>query len=354
MLPLNISDSDALMANMMRKTHKSRIIRNRLHAIWLLYKGYKGVECADILDVCSNTITNYKRLYIEGGLERICASRYRKPVSQMAPYANAISDFIKETIPESIAEIRQFINDSFGIEKGLQQVRLFVRKLGFRHRKATPFPGGKNPEKLLEKQREFKEEILFPLLKKGAMGIVDILFIDTVHFVQGSFCRQIWSLGPLYRPTSHGRYRVNVIGGLDIASRQVLSMYNDSYIRAGTIAGYLQWLRNVHYLDLDKKLCIILDNARYQKCKWIQEEADNWNIDLVYLPAYSPHFNLIERLWKYMKKRLGREFFYCKESFRSAIENILEFVNTEDFSEQFESMFTLKFQEFEKSKILTR
>jgi len=90
---------------------------------------------------------------------------------------------------------------------------------------------------------------------------------------------------------------IYTIGGLDIKNRQVLSLYNDTSVKAGTIAGYLQWLRNTHYLDLNKRLYIILDNARYQYCDWVREEADIWNIELVFLPSYSPNLNIIERLW---------------------------------------------------------
>jgi transposase len=43
-----------------------------------------------------------------------------------------------------------------------------------------------------------------------------------------------------------------------------------------------------------KPVYIVLDNARYQKCKIVQAVADELKITLVYIPPYSPNLNLIE------------------------------------------------------------
>jgi hypothetical protein len=39
MLPLNISQADAMTANIVRKKDKSSLVRDRMHAIYLLYEG---------------------------------------------------------------------------------------------------------------------------------------------------------------------------------------------------------------------------------------------------------------------------------------------------------------------------
>jgi len=49
-------------------------------------------------------------------------------------------------------------------------------------------------------------------------------------------------------------------------------------------------------------ITLVLDNARYQRCALVQSVADTLDIELLYLPAYSPHLHLIERLWKFGKK----------------------------------------------------
>ena len=49
-------------------------------------------------------------------------------------------------------------------------------------------------------------------------------------------------------------------------------------------------------------ITIVLDNARCQKCKLVQATASLFDIELLYLPAYSPNLNLIEGMWKFEKR----------------------------------------------------
>jgi hypothetical protein len=49
-------------------------------------------------------------------------------------------------------------------------------------------------------------------------------------------------------------------------------------------------------------ITLVLDNARYQKCKLVGALAESLQIELLYLPSYSPNLNLTERLWKFVKK----------------------------------------------------
>lgn len=46
-----------------------------------------------------------------------------------------------------------------------------------------------------------------------------------------------------------------------------------------------------------------MDNARYQKCDLVKQVAIDNEIEIVYLPTYSPNLNLIERLWKWLRKK---------------------------------------------------
>lgn len=51
---------------------------------------------------------------------------------------------------------------------------------------------------------------------------------------------------------------------------------------------------------------MIVDNAKTHKAKISLEEAGKLNIDLLYLPPYSPDLNPIEFEWKDMKKELAK------------------------------------------------
>ena len=87
-----------------------------------------------------------------------------------------------------------------------------------------------------------------------------------------------------------------------------------------------------------------------------KELAAKLNIDLLYLPPYSPNLQLIERLWKFIKKKCLYSHYYADfGAFKHAISTCLS--HTHDlYKEELDSFLTLKFQTFkdiEKVKIMT-
>ncbi|WP_083925353.1 helix-turn-helix domain-containing protein [Flexithrix dorotheae] len=61
---------------MERKRHK---VRDRMHAIFLLYRGYSRTHCAGILNLSYHTINNYIYLYQQGGLTRLRQTSCYRP-----------------------------------------------------------------------------------------------------------------------------------------------------------------------------------------------------------------------------------------------------------------------------------
>jgi transposase len=70
---------------------------------------------------------------------------------------------------------------------------------------------------------------------------------------------------------------------------------NDTYITASQVC---ELLEKIAALGLIIPITLVLDNARYQKCKVVEELALSLSIALLYLPSYSPNLNLIERRWR--------------------------------------------------------
>ena len=97
-----------------------------------------------------------------------------------------------------------------------------------------------------------------------------------------------------------------------------------------------------------------MDNARYQHCELVQNYAKELNIELLFLPSYSPNLNLIERVWKWVKK----DCLYCKyyekfDCFKLAIDSSLSKIGQPEYNKEFESLLNLNFQMFSKSQYVT-
>jgi transposase len=99
-------------------------------------------------------------------------------------------------------------------------------------------------------------------------------------------------------------------------------------------------------------ITLVLDNARYQKCKIVEKLALSLSIELLYLPSYSPNLNLIERLWKLVKKKcLYGKYYENFSDFSSAIYECLNDAHLKH-KKELDSLLTLRFQKFNKSQIM--
>ncbi len=118
--------------------------------------------------------------------------------------------------------------------------------------------------------------------------------------VMGAFLGFVWCFERVFIKSPSGRKRFNVLGALNAITHEVITVTNETYINAESVC---QLLRKLAALDLNMPITLVLDNAKYQKCQPVKELADTLGIELLYLPSYSPNLNLIERLWKLVKKR---------------------------------------------------
>jgi len=116
---------------------------------------------------------------------------------------------------------------------------------------------------------------------------------------------------------------------------------NSTYITSTEIIEMLDKLSRLH---TDKIVNVVLDNARYQRCKLVQDKAVSLGINLIFLPTYSPNLNLIERVWKLVKSRVLNSAYH--ETYHVFCDNIDKFINMlhTDFAPEMESLITEKFQ----------
>ncbi len=180
------------------------------------------------------------------------------------------------------------------------------------------------------KQRDFYDGTLHPLMEKAQKGDITLLFMDASHFVMG--CDFLgYSYGRVRRfiLTFSGRMRYNVLGTIDFITKKVLTVTNDKYITATEVCEMLEKVSKEYE---GKITYLVLDNARYQKCKVVQELALKLSIHLVYIPPYSPNLNLIERLWKFVKGELRTRYYDNFSLFKERINSIIDTTSHENYA----------------------
>ena len=174
--------------------------------------------------------------------------------------------------------------------------------------------------------------------------------MDAAHFVLAPFLGYLWSRTRLWLKAPSGRQRLNVLGALNAVTHELITIINDTYINSQSVCDLL---RKIADLNLMMPVTLVLDNARYQRSKLAQQLAEALQIELLFLPPYSPNLNLIERLWKFVKKQCLYSRYYAEFStFRTAIINCLKKTHS-TYKSQLDSLLTLEFQTFKKSQFVS-
>lgn len=159
----------------------------------------------------------------------------------------------------------------------------------------------------------------------------------------------LWSFTRLFVKAPAGRRRFNVLGALNAITHELVLITNDSYINAESVC---ELLRKIASLNHGVLITLVLDNARYQRCKLVTALASELNIELLFLPPYSPNLNLIERLWKFVKKEvLYSKYYYDFDHFKRSISECLNQTHT-TYKTELDSLLTLRFQVFRKRNIV--
>jgi transposase len=186
-------------------------------------------------------------------------------------------------------------------------------------------------------------------LKEADAGQRRVFFVDASHFVYGAFLGYVWSAVRLFVPTGSGRQRLNVLGAVGYATARMITVVNRGAIGAEQVC---QLLQEIHR-RCRKPVTVVLDNASYHRARIVRDLAAALNIELLFLPPYSPNLNLIERVWKLVKKlALSARTLADFDEFAASVTNTVERLET-DHRQQLLSLLTPNFQDFTDAQFST-
>lgn len=311
----------------------------RVTVLLLLDKGRSVSVIADDLGIDESTVYRYKQVYDADGLDVYLETNYKGRCGLLS--CVEISVLRKELELKLYTEskqIREYIRITFGIEYSESGVKNLLHRIGYSYKLTTEVPC----EAQKDKQEQFLNQTLPTLLDEVEKGEAVIYYIDGVHPTHNSRSTYAWIERGRKKeqPTVSGRDRVNINGALNPFEVTDIEIVESDSVNAQSTQQLYSKLLTKHP---EKKVIVISDNARYYKnavlAQWI---SGNQRLEQIFLPAYSPNLNLIERLWKFMRKKvINTGFFRTKKEFRIALIYFFEQIHL--YKKELESLLTLKF-----------
>ena len=311
--------------------------RKKLTALLMIGKGLTQADAAKVVDVDERTVRGYCRELREDGISAILQDRQYRPSSALEPFYESITESFHQQPPSTSMEAAARISVISGRNVCAGHARTIMKRLGFKCLMPGSAPGKAN----VAEQLDFFELSLRPKLEEAQAGKRKVFFVDASHFVRGPYLRKVWCLDRLWIRTASGKGRLNVLGALDACADSIQFLATDENIDSLGAACILYKLRETHP---DEKITVVVDNARYQACHRYKSLARALKIELLFLPAYSPNLNLIERVWKWIKGQcLYNKYYPTIKLFNQAIMDCLERIEKQ-IPQSLKSMLTLNFQ----------
>lgn len=129
---------------------------------------------------------------------------------------------------------------------------------------------------------------------------IDLFYADGSGFSMTQYIPYAWQeKGTTIEVPSFRSKTINLFGIWD--AKENLNLYKtEGSLTSDLVIGYI----DDFVKQINKRTILILDNASIHKSAIFKNKIEEWNklnLDIFYLPTYSPHLNLIEILWRFMK-----------------------------------------------------
>ena len=179
---------------------------------------------------------------------------------------------------------------------------------------------------------------------KSKEGKTHLLFYDPVHQLHNTINGKCWQAkgghGTIALPSNTGRKRITILGAISPVDHKFTSITLEGMVDKKVTMEVLKNIREA-YND-DKEIIIIMDNAKYNRAYIVQDTAKQLNITIKFLPPYSPNLNLIERVWKFLKKKLKNKYIEKFEDFKLWINDFCK--NFDEFKSEVSKLISNNIQ----------
>ena len=305
---------------LLHKTIKDKSNADKIKCLILYSKGWSWNQIKEALLISEHFISYLLEKYETGGIEAVLKSNYKGHNYKMTnEQEKKLSDYVENNFVPKAKCACDFIKTKFGIEYTEDGMVLTLKRLGFTFKKPKIVPG-KIPDKKVQEEFEKKANDVFDNLKDDEAA----LFMDGSGLVHNVKIGYGWIKKGQKKTikTNTGRRKMNINGLYNPINNEVICIEKEGSEEVNQQSNIKLVEKLIEKNVEKKKFYIFLDNAPSNKGSLFLEYIANLKdvkIMLIYLPAYSPNLNLIERLWKYSKKILLSVYYADFKIFKERI-----------------------------------
>ena len=311
--------TDKQLADLKRahRMQREKSYADRIKAVVALANGRPPALIADMLLIDEKTVRNYYDRFCENGVSGLLNDNYKGSSPKLSDdQIRLLMQHLDDNIYSDSMDIIEHIKSEYGIEYSRSGIIDLLHRLEYSYKKTKHVPGKADSAA----QEAFVDE--YRRLKASKAKNDVILFADATHPQHNSSPSYGWIRTGVDKElkSNCGRQRLNINGVIDIETCEPTVDFYDTINAQSTIDLFKQV--ESKYKNADR-ITIIVDNARYYRNKELEEYLSTSRIELLFLPPYSPNLNLIERLWKYFRKKVINNKYY--PSFMEFIESCRRF-----------------------------
>jgi transposase len=322
-----------------RRQAQDRRIYQRLSAVLWIDAGRTREEVAELLGISTRQVGQWLRIFRNQGLDELCTLHYRGDPGRLSPARVArLKDEIARGVFHSAEQVRTWIEATFGVPYSLTGVKDLLRRIGASYHKVSGFFWKADVKKQKGWVRKYRRH------RREAGPGTRRYFVDACHPIWGvDLLYSCWLLvgQRSYVGVGNGRKRLNILGAYSPDDHDYVDLrLTEENITGEQFVKLLEALRAKH--PGTEKFILYLDNARYYSKPVVKEWlAAHREFRLVPLPAYSPNLNLIERLWKFLRKTALNRWHETFEAMQGAVAEVLDHLDR--YRSQLDGLMTEEF-----------
>ena len=338
-----LTDQQLLELEIIHKTTHDKRIADRVKVVIALNNGYSYEEVKNILLIDERSAKRYKKTFIEKGIDGLILLNYKGGIPKLTgKQEKELCAYLDNHLFPNSVSICNYVKNKYGIEYTPEGMVICLHRLGYSYKKTKRLPAKADRKKQEDFLVEYKE------IKKNKKETEKLYFMDGVHPTHNMMPAYAWirKNTEKYIKSNTGRQRININALYSPEDYEVI------YIESPTINSdsTIELLKKVELLHPElSKIMIIRDNAKYYCSEMVKEYIKTSKIEFIPLPSYSPNLNLIERLWKLLKKEVLYNKYYEKFlDFRKEVFDFLDSCNTRHL-DKLKSLMTENFHIFGSS-----